>query len=168
LKVPEGTADVVRDRLAQGSATELAPLRWYTVRKGETIASIARKLKVSRADLAEANYLSAKARVNAGQQLIVPRAPTLLLAARTESPVPVTESRSLDPVLASNVVTPAPPRADQTKLVYRVKRGDTLFSIAKLYRTTIASLRNWNRIRGNAIQVGQRLTIFTTRALATN
>jgi LysM repeat protein len=50
-----------------------------------------------------------------------------------------------------------------------VKRGDTLFSIAKLYRTTVASIKSWNRLRTNSIQVGQRLTIFTPRAaIATN
>jgi membrane-bound lytic murein transglycosylase D len=178
LRVPEGTAALVEDRLAQAEASEVAPLTWHTVRKGETLLSIARKLKVSRTDLAEANYLSIKARVSAGQQLIVPRAPTLLLAARTENPIPLAESRTLDPVLASNVSAPAPERAEQeasaperteqTKLVYHVKRGDTLFSIARLYRTTVASLKSWNRLRGNAIQVGQRLTIFTTRALATD
>ena len=46
-------------------------------------------------------------------------------------------------------------------LTYRVKRGDTLFRIAKIYRTTVASLKTWNRLRSNSIQVGQRLTIHT-------
>jgi LysM repeat protein len=53
------------------------------VRKGETIATIARQLKVKRADLAQANYLSGARALAAGQQLVIPRAPTLLLAAGT-------------------------------------------------------------------------------------
>jgi LysM repeat protein len=32
-----------------------------------------------------------------------------------------------------------------------------------VYRTTVASLKAWNRLRSNSIQVGQRLTIFTER-----
>lgn len=168
LNVPEGTAGSVLARLAEADPAELAPLKWHTVRKGETLLSIARKLKVSRADLADANYLSIKSRVKAGQQLVIPRAPTLILAVRPDNPVPWAESRSLDPVLASNVSTPVPAKTEQTKLVYRVKRGDTLSSIARLYRTTVASLKTWNRLRGNAIQVGQRLTIFTNRALSTD
>ena len=167
LKVPEGTADMVRDQLVQTEPTDLASLNWHTVRKGETLQTISKKLKVSRADLAEANYLSAKAKVSSGQRLIIPRAPALLLASRTDSPAPpVTESRSVDVVVASNVA----PRAvkseqskEQAKLTYRVKRGDTLFSIAKFYRTTVASLKSWNRLRSNALQVGQRLTILATR-----
>ena len=56
---------------------------------------IARKLSVSRADLAEANYLKTTARVAAGQKLMVPHETTVLMAARTERPVPVADSRPL-------------------------------------------------------------------------
>jgi membrane-bound lytic murein transglycosylase D len=162
LKVPDGSADRIRERMAEADPGEMASLSHYTVRKGETLATIARRLKVSRADLAEANYLSTKSRVNVGQQLIIPRAPTLLLAARTDTPAPVVEARSSDVVTASNnnVRVPRPEKTEQARTFYRVKRGDTLFSIARLFRTTVASLKQWNRIRGNAIQVGQRLTIL--------
>ena len=168
LKVPEGTAELVRARMAAADPAELASLSHYTVKKGETLLSIARRLKVSRADLAEANYLSVRAKVRIGQQLIIPRAPTLLLAARTDNPAPAVEARTSDAVTASNIEVPRPPKGEQSRLVHRVKRGDTLTSIARLYRTTVASLKQWNRIRGNAIQIGQQLTIFRTRATATN
>jgi membrane-bound lytic murein transglycosylase D len=168
LRVPAGAADIVRARLTETSTTDLAPLRWHTVKKGETIATIARKLKVSRADLAEANYLSVRSRVTTGQQLIIPRAPELLLAARAERPAPPVESRNADSVVASVNSTPPAAKTDHTKLYHRVKRGDTLFSIAKLYKTTVASLKTWNRLRGHSIQPGQRLTIFTGRAARAN
>jgi membrane-bound lytic murein transglycosylase D len=161
LKVPAGTGDIVRTQIAQSDPDDLAPLNWHTVKKGETLVTIAKKLKVNRTDLAEANYLSTRAKVATGQRLIIPRAPALLTA-RTDTPAPDTESRQVEVPLASN----AAPQADepaQASLVYRVKRGDTLFSIAKLYRTTVASLMTWNRLRTNAIQVGQRLKIFTER-----
>ena len=167
LKVPAGTADVVLARLTEAGPSELAPLNRHTVKKGETLLSIARKLKVSRADLAEANYMSATARLTPGQQLLIPREPTLLLAARTDNPAPVTESRSVDAVVASNAVTPKV-QNQEAKLTHRVKRGETLNSIARLYRTTVSSLKQWNRLRGNAIQVGQRLTVFRERTVATN
>ena len=47
--------------------------------------------------------------------------------------------------------------------VHRVRRGDTLFSIARLYRTTVSAIKNWNRLRTDSIQVGQRLRIFNER-----
>ncbi|MEQ1575517.1 MAG: LysM peptidoglycan-binding domain-containing protein, partial [Vicinamibacterales bacterium] len=163
LRVPEGTAASVTAALSGSDPGELAPLNWHAVKKGETLSTIARKLKVSRSDLAEANYLTLKSKVSIGQRLIIPRAPALLLATRTDSPAPVAESRSLDAVAAANVRGPRLEKADQAKTLYRVKRGDTLYSIARFFDTTVASLRTWNGIRGSAIQIGQRLTIFSSR-----
>ena len=165
LKVPAGTGDIVRAHLAQSDPDDLAPLNWHTVKKGETLVTIAKKLKVNRTDLAEANYLTTRAKVATGQRLIIPRAPALLTA-RTDNPAPDTESRQVDVELASSRAPEADPPA-QASLVYRVKRGDTLFSIAKLYRTTVASLKTWNRLQSNSIKVGQRLTIFTERTART-
>ena len=88
VKVPIGTGDRLRERLAAASPGELAPLNWYRVKKGESIATIARKLSVSRTDLAEANALTLKSRVRAGQELIIPRAPATLLNARVDRPAP--------------------------------------------------------------------------------
>jgi membrane-bound lytic murein transglycosylase D len=170
LKVPGGSAEAVRAGLTD-SAQDAATLTWHTVRKGETLLSIAKKLKVSRTDLADANYLSAKSPVTPGQQLIVPRAPTLLLAARTDNPAPLVETRTADAVMASTTVpNPAPAgSAAQSKMVYRVKRGDTLASIARVFQTTVASLKKWNSLRTDSLRVGQRLTILTTaRAIATH
>jgi membrane-bound lytic murein transglycosylase D len=169
LKVPAGTGDLVRIALLETPAEELAPLNRHTVKKGETLLTISRQLKVSRADLAEANYLKTTARLQAGQQLIIPRAPTLLLATRTDNPAPGAEPQS-DAVVAGNTITaPSETQAvELTRLVHRVKRGETLLSIARLYRTTVASLQQWNRLRGSAIQAGQRLTILRPQSVATN
>lgn len=169
LKVPGGTGDIVRAHLAQTSLDDLAPLNRHTVKKGDTLLSIARTLKVTRTDLAEANYLSTKARVQAGQRLIIPRAPALLLANQPDNPSAVPESRPVDAVVMVSNTAPNVQRSRQASLIHRVKRGDTLFGIARLYRTTVASLKTWNRLRTNSIQVGQRLRIFSERATtATN
>jgi membrane-bound lytic murein transglycosylase D len=166
LKVPEGTAELVLAGMAGATPEELVSFSHHIVKKGETISTIAKKLKVSRTDLAQANYLSTKVRLQIGQRLIIPRAPTTLLAARTETPAPDAEPRESDAVLASNVTTV--PDEAETKVTHRVKRGETLSSIARLYRTTVASLKQWNRITGSAIQAGQRLTILRPRTVATN
>ena len=172
LTVPKGTGAQVLAALATAEPEGLASFNRYTVKKGETILTIAKKLKVSRTDLAEANYLSTKARLDAGQQLIIPRAPTTILAARTETPAPVAESRNVDAVVASNIRPPAVQNASAasgvTRVTHRVQRGETLFSIAKLYQTTVTALKQWNRITGNAIQAGQRLTILRSSGSGTN
>ncbi|HEX4347326.1 MAG TPA: transglycosylase SLT domain-containing protein, partial [Vicinamibacterales bacterium] len=94
LKVPMGAAEVVNERLAEAGDTDLASLKWYSVKKGETLATVAKKLGVSRADLAEANYLSATAVVAPGRQLMVPREGTTMMAAETDRAIPVAESRT--------------------------------------------------------------------------
>jgi membrane-bound lytic murein transglycosylase D len=161
LKVPMGSAEAVNSRLLESVDTELASLKWYTVKKGDTLAGIARKLGVSRADLAEANYMRATARVATGTQLMVPRESTVLMAANAERNVPVAESRDL---AASGTVIPtvASVSSDRVKVTYRVKRGDTLGSIARVFKTTVASLQAWNGIAGTRIRAGARITIYTT------
>ncbi|HPX05997.1 MAG TPA: transglycosylase SLT domain-containing protein [Tenuifilaceae bacterium] len=46
------------------------------------------------------------------------------------------------------------------KLVYRVKEGDVLGTIARRHGVSVSQLRSWNNIRGNIIRVGQKLTIY--------
>ena len=163
LKVPMGTADLVALKLVQASTTELASLKWYTVRKGETLATVARKLGVSRTDLAEANYLKTSARVAAGQKLMVPHEATVLMAADTNRRVPVAESRTL---ATADAVVPAVASgpSERVKVLYRVKRGDTLASIARVFRTTVSALQTWNGLTGSRIMAGDRLTIYTARS----
>jgi membrane-bound lytic murein transglycosylase D len=176
LKVPEGAAAIVNARMLDAAVQDLAPLNLHTVKKGETLLSISKKLKVSRTDLAEANYLSTKATLKAGQQLIIPRAPTLLLAATTQT---ATSSGVVDAAPAVDVTAVSQPvvqpavaeaKVDSVpeKIIHRVKRGDTLFSIARRYDTTVEELKEWNRLRSSSIQIGQRLTIFRDSGPSTN
>ncbi len=60
-------------------------MQLHTVKRGETLATIARKLQVSRADLAEANYLQGTARVAVGSKLFIPRMPSAALLARASA-----------------------------------------------------------------------------------
>ena len=161
LKVPEGTADALRARLEESPRDARASLNWYTVRRGESLTTIARKLRVRKADLAEANYLSIRSRVHAGQKLIIPRAPAVLMAANIDRQTPVTESRAVAANLSS---APDAQQSDRVRLIYRVKRGDTLLRIAQLFNTTVSAIRHWNRLSSSRIRVGDRLTVFASRA----
>ncbi|HXW08517.1 MAG TPA: LysM peptidoglycan-binding domain-containing protein [Vicinamibacterales bacterium] len=170
LKLPVGTADAFTQRMAEASPDELVSLKWYTVRRGESLASIARKLGVSRVDLAEANSLTIRSRVRTGQALIIPRAPATLLARSSKPPAPTAvASRSVGGT-AEIVGAPDPVQrvarnaAPETRTVtYRVKRGDTLFAIAQLFDTTVEKIKSWNRLSSNRISPGDRLTIRATR-----
>jgi len=162
LKVPPGAAEVVRARLDAEATSDLASLNWYVVKRGDTLALIARKLSVSRADLAEANYLKSTSRVSPGDKLMVPREATALMAARADRPVPATDSR---PLVADKVVPAvSSSSSDRVKVIYQVKRGDTLASIARVFSTNVAAIKNWNHLPDTQIRAGERLTIYTVRA----
>lgn len=163
LKVPVGAAETIRTRLAEASTADLASLRWYTVKKGDTLATIARSLRVNRTDLAAANYLKTTARVAPGQKLMVPHEATVLMAARADRPAPPPVERAAltsRPLKADAVVPAVASNPDRVKITYQVKRGDTLASIARVFSTSVASLRSWNHLAGNTIRAGERLTIY--------
>jgi membrane-bound lytic murein transglycosylase D len=157
LKVPQGTAEVIRERVAAATPGTLNALQWHVVKRGETLSTIARKLGVSRTDLAEANYLKATSRVGAGQKLLVPRMPSSAVLARAASGLQpqasVADANAADVEESASVET----------VVHRVRSGDTLFGIAKKYQTTVEHLKALNRLVGSTLKIGARLIISAPR-----
>lgn len=139
----------------------------HTVKRGETLASIAKKLRVNRTDLAEANYLRATSRVAVGARLVIPRMPSAALLARaTKEPSELekTAEAIVADVLAET--TPVAPLVENRAAVrtYRVKSGDTLYGIAKRFKVTVNQLKTWNRLRTSNLQVGTRLLLQQPRS----
>lgn len=156
LTVPAGTAETIRVELGTASPNTLNALQWYVVKRGETLTTIARKLRVNRADLAEANYLRAASPVKAGQKLLIPRMPSAALLARAAAGTPV-QTAVTDAVAAVFEAT------STETVVHRVQRGDTLFGIARKYQTTIEQLKTLNRLSSNTLQIGARLVVSIPR-----
>ncbi|WP_320003217.1 lytic transglycosylase domain-containing protein [Shiella aurantiaca] len=46
------------------------------------------------------------------------------------------------------------------KVYYKVRSGDVLGSIAQKYHVRVSDIREWNRLSGNLIRVGQTLAIY--------
>ena len=161
VKVPAGTGSQLEARLAAAGPSELTALKFHTVRRRESLALIARKLGVSRADLAEANGISQRAAVHAGQRLLIPRAPSAPLLA--SGPRAVEQPRQAETVVASRS-TASPDEEDGVRVTtHRVKRGESLYAIANAYDVSVADLRAWNRMKGTHLDVGDKLTIRVTR-----
>jgi membrane-bound lytic murein transglycosylase D len=112
-------------------------------RRGETLTSIAKKYKVSAAKLRELNELSAKAKVQARQELRIP------------SPI----SDALPAVAARPGVAAGRPATGSAARTYQVRSGDTLFSIARQFATTVAELKRLNGLTNDSIRPGDRLTV---------
>ena len=61
-----------------------------------------------------------------------------------------------------SLVIPLAPSSEPGALrgaLYRVRRGDTLVTIADRFGVTMAQLRRWNHLRGNAVPSGRRLYV---------
>jgi membrane-bound lytic murein transglycosylase D len=158
LRVPPGTGDIVLSRLDASPTADLASLKYYMVKHGDTLALVARKLSVSKADLAEANYLPVSARLTAGDRLIVPHEVAVLMAARAERGVPVADARRT--VNEAGLLAEATP-TNRVRMSYQVQRGDTLASVARLFQTTVTSIKTWNpRLPSDRLTTGQRLTVY--------
>lgn len=156
VRVPEGTADRVRTALNSASRDSLNALQWHTVKRGESLSTVARKLGVSRADLAEANYLRTTSKVKTGQRLLIPRMPSAALlarAARGDTPA--------NDAVAAVFEAPPPQETRPSRIVYRVRAGDTLYGIAKKHGTTIDDIKSLNHLRGSQLSIGARLVILS-------
>jgi membrane-bound lytic murein transglycosylase D len=46
------------------------------------------------------------------------------------------------------------------KVVYKVRSGDVLGTIAERHKVRVSDIRKWNGLSGNLIRVGQRLNIW--------
>lgn len=146
LKVPAGTGESLLARLEAAPPTDLTSLKWHTVKRGETVAALANRFKVSRADLASANGLSTNAKLRVGQEVLIPRAPAPLVASGSSDAPVRTASRTQ--------VGTAGQRS-----AYRVQRGDTLYGIARQFGITLDDLRSWNRLRHDRITPGVTLAV---------
>lgn len=116
----------------------------HKVRRGDTMYKIARKYGVSTGALASANGISRRAKLRRGKTLVIPVGSHAKYAKYSEG-----SSSS---------------RSSQSKLIrYKVRRGDTLSTIASKYPgVTVSKLKRWNRMgRRTHIRAGQRLKIYT-------
>ena len=106
--------------------------QYYTVQRGDSLWKIANQFNVNVNDLINANNLTSTV-LQVGQQLIIP-----------------TTTTQTQP-------TPSSPSEQLTE--YVVKRGDSLWTIANQYNTTVNELKRLNNITSNLLQVGQVLLV---------
>ena len=137
--VPKKHADQLRESLASGEIAAVqstlvadnTPLnsRVYTVRSGDTLSSIASRLGVSTKDLQQWNKLHGS-KLKPGQSLTI-------------------GAGSSAQRLANN----------SDSITYRVRKGDSLSSIAKRHGVNIKDVMRWNSDTAN-LQPGDKLTLF--------
>ena len=139
--VPPSKMAVAVQWVASSDARTYAGWKEYTIKKGDSLASIAKRNKVSLAALQEANGLTK----------MPARGATILIPGKGEV--------SVEPVYAALPEAQSAPTASAGR--YTVQAGDSLTSLAKAWGTDVKSIRLANRMgpRDNSVKPGQRLSI---------
>ena len=115
----------------------------YRIVRGDNLGSISRRFNVSIANLRTWNGLSGN-RIRAGRYLIV-------------RPEGVGKK-------GSSVVASAPSGSG----TYRIRRGDTLGTVARRFGVTVAQIKGWNGLTSNRITAGDTLTVGTRKAASSS
>ena len=151
LKVPLGSRDATLVAYADAPTARIPTSRRHVVRKGETLASVARRFRVPVRSLAAANSLTTKSRLRRGRVLVIPEG-----AVRVAVKKPKGKTKKSAAVRVA-VKSPAPKNGVRS---YRVRGGDTLSRIARRHGTTVNMLMTANSLRSAAsIKPGDRLRI---------
>lgn len=142
LQIAYDSKESIKMELAQ--SPELKEIQ-YTVQKGDNLSIIAKKFGATVENLKEWNSLSSAA-ITLGSELIVAKdeiaiaTNAVAVSAFKVKNSPITKGKEVDN--------------------YYVKKGDSLFSIAKKYPgITVSDIIKWNGIKGENIKPGMKLKI---------
>jgi membrane-bound lytic murein transglycosylase D len=150
LLVPAGKKDALLAGLSTLPENERVQWIHHEVRRGDTISKVAHRYGVTIEAIKTSNRLNTTL-MRPGQDLLIP----------------VSHSK-----LASAAPTPTAPRTridngqnGQVRVTYRVRSGDTLWSIARRYNVYVHQLRQWNLLDvGQILTLGQKIQVWTRPA----
>ncbi len=123
---------------------------YYFVKKGDTLFSIAKKHGITVDELKAMNNLKTYA-LKPGQKLLISKNISKMDYRENKEEKEIASLKKLDPHLTDY--------EEEKFTYYTVKKGDTLFSIAKRYGITVEELKNINQLDHNFLKVGQLLKI---------
>ncbi len=138
-----------RLRLHQGPTASWTAWR---VPSNMTAAAAAQQHGLSEAELREVNKIPPRMLLRAGSTVLVPR------QGRMDLDVP-------EHIADNGQILLAPESSGKRQVRVKVKKGDTLATVAKRHKVSVVNLRNWNQLAGNAsLRAGQ--TLLIERAVA--
>ncbi len=143
LKIPRDKIikTVSNNKSTAGSAASKAENAqvYYTVRRGDTLSSIAARRNLPVEEIMNANNLNSDF-IKAGQELVLPIIDSK--AVKNNSSAKIKEANS-----------------SSKQIVHQVQRGDALSSIARMYGTNVDAIRRANNLSGDRIFAGDKLII---------
>lgn len=118
----------------------------HTVKKGETLRTVAREHQVPLSDLKKVNGLMGT-KVRPGTKLVIPdnaAKPARQSAAKTSAKLALHDQA-----------------ANNDEITHRVRKGETLAKIAKRYSLSESELREMNGLTSPKVKAGQKLVVRT-------
>lgn len=147
LLVPVESAEIFKQNLLQLTPDQRMRVERYEVRKGDTVASIAKRFGTSPQTLRELNGLEPTDGITIGSEMRVPSAITTLP----------------EKVLAAAALVDNPrsrARRSSVGVVHVVRKGDSLWQIAKRNNMDVKTLERLNDLSpGAKLRAGQRLRL---------
>ena len=164
LRLPKGSKDAFRAEFEKLDAGERLSFTEHRVERGEPLSKIARAYGVTEAAILRTNGIRSYRQVKVGRVLVIPMKQSrrgLLAGNQLED----RRTPRLQGRVASKTVAPASAvrvQSDERRQTYVVKAGDTLWTIAQRFSTTVDQLKRLNNLTGrraHELQVGQRLAV---------
>jgi peptidoglycan lytic transglycosylase D len=119
----------------------------YKVKRGDSLWTISRKYRVPYKKLAKMNGISPLSTLSIGKKL------TIWLD-RNQKNKPYQTITSVNSL-------PSKRQLKETKIRYKVRNGDSLYTIAKRYKVSIKQVVKWNQlVKNKYLQPGQKLVIY--------
>ena len=134
-------------------ATTDANITTYKVQKGDSLAKIAKKNKVSLNKILELNGMDRSSIIRVGQEIAIPAPDPSAEVVPAPTTAPKTES--------TNVET-------EELSVYIVKKGDYLGKIARKHKMSVKQLMAINNLKNHNIRIGQKLNVSKSAITTTD
>jgi membrane-bound lytic murein transglycosylase D len=157
VRIPSGRSEAFRVAYAQIPPAQRVTKIEHVVRKGETLSHIARQYRTTVAAIQETNNIKNANSIGAGRRLVIAygrtNAPTVGGSSAAAAQTPARKSTA--------TVASQPQAATKNRsTTYRVRPGDSLWSIARQHGISIEELQSWNKLgRSSKIIPGQELKI---------
>ncbi len=159
---------------AGGIYQALEDSNYYTVQSGDTLWSIAKKYDLTVDELKNANNLTSNL-LSIGQNLYIPNKETsvttseyVVVAGDTLYSIAQKYNTTVDNLKYLNDLSTDSlaigqilkiPSSTSSDVTYTVVSGDTLYSIANKYNTTVDELKSLNNLTSNILSIGQILKL---------
>ncbi len=174
----EELTEAVVKGIAEYVGAKYVPIsgNYYTVQRGDSLWSIAKKFGITVNELKDANNLSSNI-LSIGQLLKIPtqeqetttsdtyivKSGDSLYSIAQKYNTTVDELKKLNN-LTSNLLSigqslKIPTKSENNYIEYTVKKGDNLYSIARNYGLTQSELMDYNNLTSNLLSIGQILKI---------